>query len=391
LPDDFSAKYLVACLRLGRYVEELVESYYGPQQLAESVTREPMRPLGELLIDLEELKKQIASEPFDEMKKIFLVKQITALQTTTRERMGARTPYREYVSRTLDIEPKDVREQDISELRRELESLLKKKGYQGNLAEALLQFQKKRLISGERLKAIFYNLVAEARVHTQKVFKLPQGEEVEFAVLENRPYSSDNEYLGNYKSVIRLNVNLPLMSASLPIHVTHQTYPGHHTEHVLKELELYQGKNQHESSIIMPNTPESTISEGLADTSRKFILGEPAMAEDKIPELDMALKRAIRANAALMIHDKRLDLGEARKYLLEEGVYEENESEYSMRFVLDPFWRAYLFTYYEGGKLISEAWKRAKQLGKEERFLQILYREENCPTTFKEKVRKLFA
>jgi hypothetical protein len=61
-----------------------------------------------------------------------------------------------------------------------------------------------------------------------------------------------------------------------------------------------------------------------------------------------------------------------------------------MRFVLDPRWRAYLFTFYEGGKLISEAWRRAKEIGKEEQLLHILYREQNCPTTFREKVEILF-
>jgi hypothetical protein len=387
----FSNKFLVACLRLGVHVEGLVDSYYGPKELVDLVSKDRQKPLGEILIDLEELKKEINSEPFDQMRKTFIIKQIMALQSTARERMGVKTPYREYVSRTLDIEAKDIKEQDISELRRDLEALLKKKGYQGSLADMLITFRKRRLLSGERLRDIFYNLVAEAKAQTMKVFNLPPAEQVDFAVVNDMPWSSDNKYLGNYRSLVTLNTSVPVTSTSLPITVTHQTYPGHHTEHILKELELFSARNQLEASIILINTPESTMSEGLAETSRKFILGEPAMAEDRIQQLEARFRRAVRVNAALMIHEKNLDVEEAMQYFMEEGGYEKKESKQGMRFVLDPLWRTYLFTFYEGERMISEAWRHAKEAGKEERFLKILYQEENCPTTFKEKVRKLLA
>ncbi|WXG46211.1 MAG: hypothetical protein WED05_06030 [Candidatus Atabeyarchaeum deiterrae] len=387
---DFSSKYLIACLRLGRHVNDLVDSYYGPMELIEKVDKEHSRPLGEIFLDFEELKKEIVSAQIDEMRKTFLLKQVKALQATTREKMGVTAPYREYVSSTLDIEPKDVKEQEISELRTQLETLLKKKGYHGNLTEMLLESKKKRLISGERLVDLFYNLLTEARYETMKSFNLPAGERVELSILKDRPWTSDNRYLGNYKSLVELNIQMPVTSSSLPLHVTHQSYPGHHTEHVLKEMELYLGKKQLESSILLVNTPECTMSEGLAETSRKFILGEPSMAEDRIEDLEMKFRRAVRVNTALMVYDKRLDLEQTKEYFTEEGAYEKKESELGMRFVLDPLLRAYLFTYYEGERLISDAWKRAKEAGKIEQLLQILYREENCPTTFKEKVEKLF-
>lgn len=382
---------MVTCLRLGQRVDELVESYFGPKEILDLVSKEPQKPLGEILVDLEELRKGVVSESLDEMRKTFLAKQITALQSTARERMGAITPYREYVSRALDIEAKVVREQDISELRRSLEALLRKKDYQGNLGDMVREFEKKRLVLGDRLRDIFFNLVNEAKSQTQKVFRLPPGEEVDLAVAEDVPWSSDNKYLGSYRSLIRLNTNLPVTSTSLPISVTHQTYPGHHTEHVLKELELFSIRHQLEASIIMVNTPQSTMSEGLAETSRKFILGEPAMVEDRIQELLTRLRRAVRVNAALMIYEKRLDVEDAKQYFVEEGAYDEKEAEQGVRFVLDPLWRTYLFTFYEGERIVAEAWKRARESGKEELFLQVLYSEENCPTTFKEKTRKLFS
>jgi hypothetical protein len=234
-------------------------------------------------------------------------------------------------------------------------------------------------------------LVSEARYQTQKVINLPPEERVEFVIVKDMAWTSDNKYQGNYKSLIRVNISDPLIPASLPISVTHQTYPGHHTEHCLRELELYSARGQLESSILLSNTPESTISEGLAQTSRKIILGEPAMLEDRIQEIETRLRRALRVNAALMIYDKRLEAEDAKEYFMEEGAYEKKESDRAMRFVLDPLLRTYLFTFYEGERLVSQAWKRAKELGKEERFLQILYREQNCPTTFKEKTKKLLS
>jgi hypothetical protein len=58
-----------------------------------------------------------------------------------------------------------------------------------------------------------------------------------------------------------------------------------------------------------------------------------------------------------------------------------------MAFILDPLWRGYIFTYYEGAKLIEEAWKKARRENKEQEILDILYKEENCPTTFKQKMK----
>ena len=50
--------------------------------------------------------------------------------------------------------------------------------------------------------------------------------------------------------------------------IAHETYPGHHLEHAWKEADLVDAHGRLEASILLINTPECLISEGLADLGR---------------------------------------------------------------------------------------------------------------------------
>ena len=52
--------------------------------------------------------------------------------------------------------------------------------------------------------------------------------------------------------------------------IAHETYPGHHLEHAWKEADLVDTQGRLESSILLINTPECLISEGLADLGVRF-------------------------------------------------------------------------------------------------------------------------
>ena len=57
--------------------------------------------------------------------------------------------------------------------------------------------------------------------------------------------------------------------------VAHEAYPGHHLEHAWKEAELVDRAGRLESSILLINTPECLISEGLADLASGSPLRPP--------------------------------------------------------------------------------------------------------------------
>jgi hypothetical protein len=60
--------------------------------------------------------------------------------------------------------------------------------------------------------------------------------------------------------------------------MTHEAYPGHHLEHASKEAALVDGQGRLEASILLINTPDCLISEGLADLGERFV----APPEDRV-------------------------------------------------------------------------------------------------------------
>ena len=76
-------------------------------------------------------------------------------------------------------------------------------------------------------------------------------------------------YDGGLHSRIDINTDLPARLPNLAQIVAHETYPGHHLERASKDLDLVE-RGRVESSIVLINTPECLISEGMADLGVEF-------------------------------------------------------------------------------------------------------------------------
>src|SRR5258706_411698 len=79
-----------------------------------------------------------------------------------------------------------------------------------------------------------------------------------------QPGSGYHAFDGGVRSRVDINAALPTRAADLVDTVAHETSPGHHLEHAWKEADLVERQGRVESSLILLNTPESLISEGLA-------------------------------------------------------------------------------------------------------------------------------
>ena len=152
--------------------------------------------------------------------------------------------------------------------------------------------------------------------------------------------------------------------------LAHEGYPGHHTEHALKErLYTEQGLGEHALQLI--NTPECVISEGIDTLAEKMLFDPnelvrfrrervyPAAGISGDTEREVAIGTALRilrsvpGNAALLLHEEGRDPQEVVAYLQRYGLVAEGEARQRLRFIADPLWRAYIFTYHVGYELIS--------------------------------------
>ena len=136
----------------------------------------------------------------------------------------------------------------------------------------------------ERLPAIVGWLVEQFRERAAALFGLPDGEDLRVSLVTGQPWTGYNWFDGGRRSRVDINTDLPLHVPELVSTVAHETYPGHHLEHAWKEADLVDRQARLESSILLINTPECLISEGLANLGRRFV-APPSEGPDLLVEL----------------------------------------------------------------------------------------------------------
>src|SRR5205814_4126445 len=135
----------------------------------------------------------------------------------------------------------------------------------GTLLERYAAFRRRDQCPPEKLEQAVAALHSALRDLVRSGYGLPEQETVEFEVVTDKPWSGFNYYLGNYRSRVAVNADLPKRKAALVHLVAHETYPGHHTEHCRKERLLVEAARELEHTIFLVNTPDCLIAEGLAD------------------------------------------------------------------------------------------------------------------------------
>ena len=126
-----------------------------------------------------------------------------------------------------------------------------------------------------------------------------------------------------------LNVDVPTTGFDLIDLAAHEVYPGHHTEHAVKEQLLVKDRGSVEEAIQLVPTPQALLSEGIAEVGADVILdgdGRTAayavLAQHGI-EFDRELTERIAKalvplgstslDAALMIHEDAASVEEAQR------------------------------------------------------------------------------
>ena len=201
--------------------------------------------------------------------------------------------------------------------------------------------------------------------------------------MQDKPWLAFCEYLGDFRSRIAVNVELPLSAIELLRIAMHETYPGHHAERCCKEQVLVRGRGLVEEALVLVPTPQSLVSEGIATLAPSVLLegdGGPALAAVVHAagiELDLAhalsVKRALEpcrwaeVNAALMLHDTGASDAEVHAYLERWGLMTPQLAAHMIRFFTEPTTRTYIHTYSAGRELC-----RSYVAGEPERFRRLL-------------------
>ncbi|PTA68312.1 hypothetical protein [Deinococcus arcticus] len=360
---DIAERYIRLAHALDVHAEGFIDGYGGPAEWAVRERREPAA----LRDEAAELLQAVAAEP-DEVRRTWLQAQVRALHTLARLLSGEAISYADEVRGLYDIEPRRAEEADLRAALSQLDQALPGSGPLLDREEALRA--RVAVPRGDILR-VSAPILAELRARVAARYGLPQGEDFSIGLVQDRPWSGYNWPLGNLRSRIDINTDLPVLLPALPDLLAHEGYPGHHTEHATKEALLAREKGWHEHHIQLINAPECVVSEGIAVNALRAVMsreeveawltGELAALAGLDPDDVRAFLaashareglRGVSGEAAMRLHADGQSEAEVLDFLQAFTPASEARARQSLRFLSQPTFRAYIFTYSVGGELV---------------------------------------
>ena len=360
-------RYIQLGLRLGKHLDGLVDGYFGPPELKDEVDAEEptaSEALGEaaaaLLADVEGWDE-------DPQRQRWLAGQVEGLACVADLVSGKEVAWRDAVRRCYGIDVEPAPEERFAAAHEQLDAVLPG---DGDLAERLQAWNRSQELPAEKVVPAFDALTRRFRTETSKLVELPEGERIDADTVTNEPWAAYNWYLGERKSRIEVNTDLPIRSYFLAELAAHEGYPGHHTEHSCKEARLVQELGRIEPSILLIHTPECLVSEGIATSAIEQVLGDdwPATAAEILSPLEISLDAEtaqvvteaysqlldLRLNIASFVAEGGWTTDQAVEYFRRWALADESRARKAVEFCTHPVWSIYVPTYVYGYRLVKE-------------------------------------
>jgi hypothetical protein len=387
--DEIAREYLLLGLALGELQDGIVDAYFGPPELKQEALGAGLQP-AQIAVRAAALRTELGAARDVDQRAYWLDKQLVAVETLGRLLGGEALDFEEEVLRCFDAAPQQTPISEYEAVSRELEDLIPGSG---DLRDRVAARDAALRIPTERLSDTIDWLAGELRRRCAAIFPIPDGESLTTTVVTAKPWSAYNWYDGDLTSRVEVNTDLPVTAHNLIGTLAHETFPGHHLEHVWKEARLLREQGRLEASIQLINTPEAYISEGLAEIGTRFVAGDEdwqsllieLCARADLPMTVADADRAWRINgtlrrlrgsggdAALLMHAQGKSREEVIQFLEQRALRTREQAEKTLEFIDHALWRAYIFCYAGGMRLLSSWIDDAEDAaGQRERFFRLL-------------------
>lgn len=358
-------RYIQLAYGIQHYFPGYIDAYFGPQEL-KNVEKSSLSALSK---EAEALQKDASGASQ------WLQGQIASMRAVLEKFSGQPISYLEEVRKVYDIEPLLIDEAHFEKAHARLDELL---DGSGSIYERLERFRQRFVVPVETLPNVIEHVSSELRSRTKKLFGLPDNETFKIELVNNKPWGGYNWYEGNYHSRIDINMDLPKHLHGLPHLLAHEGYPGHHTEHVLKEQYLCNEQGKLEHTIYLLNSPESVQAEGIAESALDIVMTPEDIKGLLIDLLPIAKVKAckediekvhdilearevlghVSTNAALLLYKQQASEAEVLEYLHRYSINSPESNKKSLEFLQAPSSAAYVFTYTVGKDLIQQCLKK---------------------------------
>jgi hypothetical protein len=350
---DVAERYLRLVLRLARLDDGVLDCYYGPPAIAESVDREPLPEAAALVAQ--------ADDVLGELSDGWLRDQVVGLRIFAGRLAGEQLAYADEVEGSYGVRPVPTEDAALETAYDDLETLLPGPG---SLRERFRAWEDSAKVPATTIEALMAAVVEEARARTRDRFGLPDGESIELEYVHDTPWLGYHEYLGDLRGRISVNVDRARSAVSLLHLAVHESYAGHQAERCNKEVTLVRGRGLLEETVAVVTAPQSVVSEGLAELAVELLLDGPdaaafeSVVHDHGVDLDLSHARAVArateplswlgVDAALMLHEEGRPADEVSAYLADRHLLDDDSADRWVRFLGDPGSRSYAVCYPAG-------------------------------------------
>ena len=169
--------YLRLGLQLGRHVDGIVDAYFGPPELAETVEAEPPVDPRELVSSAEGL--------LGELEEGWLRDQVAGLRTYAGVLAGETRSYADEVEGCYGVRPAFTGEAVFTAAHERLEELLPG---EGTLAMRYARWQSSNLVPVPQVAGLLAAVIEEARAWTRRLVELPADEGVVLEIVHDKPW-----------------------------------------------------------------------------------------------------------------------------------------------------------------------------------------------------------
>ena len=361
---DVVERYLTLGLRLGKHVDGLVDAYYGPAELAQAVDSEQLLDPADLVAEADSLAAAVQTAALDAQRVGWLGDQVRGLRVYAGVLAGEARSYADEVEGCYGVRPEEWSEDAYRDVHERLDELLPGTGPLETRYEA---WRAEHAVQSTRMVPALVALAEVLRARTSRFVELPAGEALVIEEVHDEPWWAFNYFLGDLRSRVVMNVDQLTTASDLVMLASHEGYPGHHTEHALKEQLLIRDGGRFEEAIQLVPTPQAVVSEGIAETGLEIILDDELEHELvtvlEAQGLNADLRRAtaiskarrplrrMGLDAALLVHEHGASIDVAQAHVERWGLGTAAQAAHTVRFVTDPTWRAYAITYSAGQDL----------------------------------------
>ncbi len=397
---DVGEQFVRLALAIGEHRPEYVDAYFGPEEWKIQTQQDGKQPLPDLAGQISQLAKEVSqADGLDPQRRDYLARHLTAMQMSIRLLSGETVSLGDEAEALYDIRPGWRDESNFEEAHKLFDDALPTGG---SLKDRMLAWKQSLEIPVEKAEELLPLITNKLRAMTRQKFNLPKDETFTVEFVSDQPWSAYNWFLGNAKSRIDINTDLPIRISSLPDLMAHEGYPGHHTDLCTKEKKLVDELSYYEFTVNLLNAPSAVMAEGIATSALEAILTEDELEEwyrEKIlpfagmshldPKRIIAIgqagekMRGVAGNAAFMLHDQGKTEEEVIRYLQTYNLSSEKEAKQLIRFVSDPLDRSYIFTYHVGHDLLAELFAK----GNRDSWFKRLLEEPVTPSQVREWIK----